>query len=836
MNAVTLLHAYAPRPLAKTWAADGAIDRYPNLKTFSCTSRPVGGIRKLSELLAELEGTRCTAIIRGELKGGSDPGRVHRNNNTFEDVSRPWLALDVDDFEPKDADPVEAPASALAEFLAAHLPEFEGAAYHWQLTGSAGHPSAVGKLKARIWFWLEEPRTSRELKAWAKSRWQGGAPFDTALFGATQLHYTAAPVFEVGVVDPVPVRSGFVEGAAAAVSVPRVEPAAFPAVERQPVGEVSVAYARRTLPRIYQDIEKAPPGERNRLLYQKAYRAFSLVHHGQADEAGVRTELEAAASACGLDAEETATTLDSAWSASKNDPDTFGTPAGDAFEGERPPGVEEQEQEQEQRAQTDRIVAFVRSKCELFHDDNDAAYARDRQSGEVWGLGNRAFRNWLTAAFYAVHEKAVRDQALREARMTLEGLAMQEHRPVYVRAAGAGGSYWLDLGIDGNNRAIHLRTGAWSVEEAELMFCRSDSAQPLPVPPTSGGDIEPLWRIANIPPDARLLVVAWLVECLRPDTPYPVLELLGEHGSAKSTAQAALRRLIDPNTADLRGTPKSAEDLFISGGANHIISLENVSHLAAPLQDAMCVVATGGGFAKRKLYTDGEEVVITMKRPIILNGIAASVTQQDLVSRNLSVEMPVIQSAQAKDKLDAEFDANRAHIIGGLLDIAAKALEHLPGIELPAARRPRLVEFAYLGMGVAKAMGHDPEEFMRQYEAARQDGLERTLEASPVATAIRTWAADYPKGGEKAAGQWLAELARYRPLGTDAWPRSAKGLGDAMRRAAPALRGVGVECRALGNIGGYMKWRIGHLSGHDFKTCMTSPHPGFKAERKHPLL
>lgn len=831
MNAVTLLHAHAPRPLAKTWKADGKIARYPNLKTFSCAPRPVGGIRELSELLAELEGAPRTAIIRGELREGIDPEEVQRNNATFEDVPRPWLALDVDEFKPAGADPVADPAAAVAEFLATHLPEFEGIAYHWQLTGSAGHPTAAGELKARLWFWLDEPRISKELKSWAKDRWQGAPPFDTALFSATQLHYTAAPVFEEGVADPVPVRSGFVEGAAA-VSVPIVEEAA-PAVGRQPVWKVSDAYAAATLAGIYEDIEETPPGTRNIVLYQKAYRAFSLIHTGQADEAKVRTNLEAAAYAGGQELEEIAATLNSAWRASKEDPDPVGPPAGDAFEGEYPPGGEEQEQ----RAQTDRIVAFVRSKCELFHDDNDAAYARDHQSGEVWGLGSRAFRNWLTAAFYATHEKAVRDQALREARMTLEGLAMREHRPVYVRTAGAGGSYWLDLGIDGDSRAIHLRAGAWSVEEqSKLMFCRSESAQPLPVAMARVGSIQPLWRIANVPPGARLLVVAWLVECLRPDTPFPVLELLGEQGSGKSGTQSALRRLIDPNAADLRGTPKSAEDLFISGGANHIISLENVSHLPAPLQDAMCVVATGGGFAKRKLYTDGEEVVITMKRPIILNGIAASVTQQDLVSRTLSVEMPVIQDAQAKDRLEEEFDANRGNILGGLLDIAAKALEILPKMSLPAKRRPRLVEFAYLGMAVAKALGQEPEDFMRQFEAARQDGLERTLEASPVATAIRAWAADYPKGGEKAAGQWLAELVPYRPSGTDAWPKSAKGLGDAMRRAAPALRGVGVECRPLGNIGGYVKWRIAQLPGYDFMTCMTSPSPRFTTEERHPLL
>ncbi|SNC74486.1 hypothetical protein SAMN04487881_2387 [Marinobacter sp. es.048] len=443
----------------------------------------------------------------------------------------------------------------------------------------------------------------------------------------------------------------------------------------------------------------------------------------------------------------------------------------------------------ERQAQSDKIVAFVQTFNEMFHDHNDIAYARHLDSGEVRPIAGKAFRHWLTAAFYEQNEKAVRDQALREARMTLEGIAMQEHRPVHVRAATVSGQHWLDLAESGQSTALVIMPGKWAIhDDAPVMFARSESAQALPRP-ISGGSIEPLWQIANIAPNQRILVIAWLVECLRTDTPFPILEMFGEQGCAKSTTQAALRRLIDPNAADLRAVPKSAEDLYVTGGTNHVISIENVSYLPAPIQDALCVIATGGGFAKRKLYSDSDEIVITLKRPAILNGIVAAITQQDAVSRAISIELPVITDASPKDKLDADYEKNQAGILGGLLDIAAKALEYLPTMTLPAEQRPRLAEFAYLGMAVAKAMNHAPEAFMEQFNAARQDGLERTLDASPIASAIRDWAETNPTQVEEhSAKHWLNTLEYFKPRNCDSWPRSPKGLGDAMRRAAPALR------------------------------------------------
>lgn len=462
------------------------------------------------------------------------------------------------------------------------------------------------------------------------------------------------------------------------------------------------------------------------------------------------------------------------------------------------------------QSQASQLVAYVESRAELFHDENKDVYVQDHSTGEVRRVDGRQFRDWLVASFYKDAGKSARDQSVREALSTLAGLGRFDGQclPVHIRVAGSAGQYFLDLAVPGDSRAICIEPGRWFIcNSPEVRFTRPEAMQPLPTP-ISGGSITSLWKIANIPEDQRLLVLAWLVECLRPDTPFPLIELMGEQGTAKSTTHTALRRLIDPNACDLRSAPKSAEDVFVGAGASWIVCYENVSHLSAQIQDALCTVATGGGYAKRKLFTDADESIINVKRPVGINGISAAVTAQDLIDRTLSIEMPIVRERIEVTVLWRVYEAERSRLLGALLDIAAKALALLPSMRLPAGDKPRLVEFALLGMAVAEAVGQSGAEFMQQFTASRQESIARTIDASPVAGAVLEWFERHPYGRRTSAKALMGEIEQFRPTYCDAWPKSAKGFADALRRAAPALRQLGVECRCLGKIGGSVQWEI----------------------------
>lgn len=194
--------------LAKTWCKDGTIKPYGGALQYLQKPQKVRGIGELSKLLTKLESKSQMCIIRGQYSGEDPAAKVLRRKAVFKDQLLHTILIEVDNFEPITADPVIEPQAGIDEFITTLPNAFHGASYHWQLSSSAGHPTKLG-LRAHVWFWLSEPRTSAELRAWAKA---ANVPCDHAVFDAVQVHYTSSPVFEPGVIDPVPVRSGFVQG------------------------------------------------------------------------------------------------------------------------------------------------------------------------------------------------------------------------------------------------------------------------------------------------------------------------------------------------------------------------------------------------------------------------------------------------------------------------------------------------------------------------------------------------------------------------------------------------------------------------------------------------
>ena len=226
---------------------------------------------------------------------------------------------------------------------------------------------------------------------------------------------------------------------------------------------------------------------------------------------------------------------------------------------------------------------------------------------------------------------------------------------------------------------------------------RPDGMRALPIPVRDAGALKLLQGLFNLPDDAEgrhnfRLIAAWLVAALYPTGPYAVLAVDGEQGSGKSSACKMLRRLVDPNAADLRAKPRSEDDLLIAAMNGRVVALDNVSHIEADMADALCRLATGAGFGKRILYSDLGETIVAVSRPILLNGIPSLLARADLADRSIAVTLQHIPDDKRRPESEvwSNFDACAPAIFALLLDALVVALGRLPKLQLsPGCREWR---------------------------------------------------------------------------------------------------------------------------------------------------
>ena len=139
------------------------------------------------------------------------------------------------------------------------------------------------------------------------------------------------------------------------------------------------------------------------------------------------------------------------------------------------------------------------------------------------------------------------------------------------------------------------------------------------------------------------------------------------------------------------------------------------------------------------------------------------------------------------------FERQRPRILGALLDALSRGLQSHADVRPEPL--PRMADFA------AWAVACEPVEsagaFLRAYRRNRAEAVASVIDASPVASAIRTWM--------KALGasSWTGEAVHlYRELTRTAdragllergWPANAQALSRRLNRIAPVLRRAGVS-------------------------------------------
>jgi len=371
-------------------------------------------------------------------------------------------------------------------------------------------------------------------------------------------------------------------------------------------------------------------------------------------------------------------------------------------------------------------------------------------------------------------------------------------REVYVRLAEDSGNYYIDLG-DKDWQAIEIDSNGWRiVTEPPVRFRRPAGMQPLPMP-IHGGDLSHLREFLNVSDSGFVLVTAWLLAALRPTGPYPVLAVSGEQGTAKSSLTRILKALTDPSKVSVKTLPREERELVIAAHNSHLIAFDNVSRISDWVSDALCRLATGGGQTLRQLYTDSDEVLFDLRRPIIVNGIEEVVIRPDLVDRSIFLTLERIPEGSRKleKALWRDFDNQRSSILGALLDIISAGLRELPNLE-PTAY-PRMADFAHFVVACETACPWSPGTFMAAYSENVAAAVAVAINADIVGPEIVRFMEgrlEWVGTTEQLLTLLRAATEEYVTKNRD-WPQSARGLTGKLTRLAPGLRAAGIEYQQL---------------------------------------
>jgi hypothetical protein len=448
---------------------------------------------------------------------------------------------------------------------------------------------------------------------------------------------------------------------------------------------------------------------------------------------------------------------------------------------------------------SDALLRLGQAGASLFRSTERMAFADVMVHGHrmTWPISSSEFAEWLLHQFFAEKKKVPSAAALKSAVHSLTAYAAfeGEQHDVHLRVAEFEEKIYVDLG-DQDWRAIEIDSDGWRIISAPpVRFRRTYGMGPLPLP-EQGGSIDRLRRFVNLNDNDFILLVAVLLDALRPGKAHPVLYLFGEQGAAKTTLARIVRMLIDPSSTPLRALPGTVRDLFVSVHNGYALSFDNVSRIPAAISDALCQISSGSGFGARKLYTDSGEFSVSGSRPVVLNGLANSITRSDLADRAVILHLAPIKEEGRLSETEfwSAFEAERPKIFGAMLDFVVWGLRAKPRIQLP--QLPRMADFVMRSVACEGAFA-SKGAFLRAFNISVSETTETLIDEDCVAIAVRvfmigrsTW--------RGTATQLLRELSdgdrtEEQVSRWASWPRNPALFSTRLRAASAILRKVGTE-------------------------------------------
>jgi hypothetical protein len=329
------------------------------------------------------------------------------------------------------------------------------------------------------------------------------------------------------------------------------------------------------------------------------------------------------------------------------------------------------------------------------------------------------FKTWLAELLWNAESKIPSQTDVNSALNYLKARANRGKQiKLYNRVAGDSQTIYIDV-ADKHNHVIKITSEGWEViENPPILFRRYSHQLPLvdinellrvretssiPSIP-SNNNVRCLLKHVNIVKNDGLLFLIDVVSKFVPGIPHAILNVYGLQGYGKSTILRLVRMLVDPSSLELLSLPRSKAELVQQLDHNWCAFYDNVSYIESWISDELCRAVTGGGFSKRKLFTDADDIIFNFKRCIGINGINNPAYRGDLLDRCLLLEVKDIHEIDRKteEQIFQEFHKDKQMILVSIFDTLSKAISIYPSIKLD--RLFRLADYMKWGYAITEAL------------------------------------------------------------------------------------------------------------------------------------
>jgi hypothetical protein len=212
--------------------------------------------------------------------------------------------------------------------------------------------------------------------------------------------------------------------------------------------------------------------------------------------------------------------------------------------------------------------------------------------------------------------------------------------------------------------------------------------------------------------DQKRLYEAYLLSIYFPELmpTKPILTLVGEKGSGKSSSLRRLGRLVLGPDFDVRMLPDNPEEFDVAVTNDSFTVFDNVDTHIRWLEDKLAGCATGTTIVRRKLYTTNQQEVFAVKARIALTARAPRFRRDDVCERLVVLRVNRFSKFIPEHNMDLEFEHNYSLAFSGLLYVLQSALQALEDTKgYPFESEVRLADFASFTMRIGQGRAEEKE-------------------------------------------------------------------------------------------------------------------------------